>query len=123
MLKEDHARALGNRLRQLRREASLTQVALAEKADISTVYVNKIERGLATPSVHVLHRLAQCLNTEVSSLLSTAGELEAPQGDGSSTSPYLSLFLPETKTRARNLVFDTTDEPIPVPSSTDDNAE
>jgi len=123
MLKEDHARALGNRLRQLRRQAGLTQVALAERADISTVYVNKIERGLATPSVRVLHKLAQCLNTEASSLLSDVGALEAPQGDGASTSPYMALFLPETKTRARNLVFDTTDDPIPVPSTTDDKAE
>ncbi|HWR03543.1 MAG TPA: helix-turn-helix transcriptional regulator [Humidesulfovibrio sp.] len=137
---------LGERLRALRHKARLTQAKLAENADISCVYVNKLERGLAVPSLQVLNRLAKSLNTDAASLLaaeplaapSAAPErldksgaidqaMPASQPDASGLacrasvhqpSPYLALYLSGTKRSARNLVFQTTETPLPpLPSA------
>jgi len=112
--------AFGERLRTLRRKVQLTQAKLAESADISCVYVNKLERGLAMPSLHVLNRLARSLNTDVSSLLSSAAEPSA-QGDGGKPSPYMVLYLSGAKRKLRQLVFETTETPLPpLPASSDE---
>jgi len=100
----------GERLRALRRRARLTQAKLAENADISCVYVNKLERGVAVPSLHVLNRLARSLNTDAASLLSA---VEEPSPAAGATSPYMALYLSGTKRTTRHLVFQTTDTPIP----------
>ena len=120
MCAEDHVRAFGQRLRQLRRQAKLTQAKLAERSDISCVYVNKLERGLAAPSMHVLHRLAQSLGTDVADLLSPDGEGAAPANGGARISPYLSLYLSRGSGRTRQLVFNSTDDSIPVPTCPED---
>jgi len=113
--------AFGARLRALRHEARLTQAKLAENADISCVYVNKLERGLAVPSLHVLGRLARSLNTDAASLLSPAGEQQPAQGGAPQTSPYMVLYLSGAKRKMRHLVFQTTDTPIPpLPSALDE---
>lgn len=113
MDEKEMSRAFGARLRALRRGVRLTQAKLAEGADISCVYVNKLERGLAVPSLHVLNRLARCLNTDVPSLLSPAGAEPPAKGDGAQTSPYMALYLSGTKRKLRQLVFETTDTPLP----------
>lgn len=113
--------AFGERLRALRRRMQLTQARLAESADISCVYVNKLERGLAVPSLHVLNRLARSLNTDVPSLLSPADTEASAKGDGTQPSPYMALYLSGTKRKLRQLVFETTDTPLPpMPASLDE---
>ncbi len=123
MSADDHTRAFGVRLRLLRRQAKLTQAMLAERADISCVYVNKLERGLSAPSIHVLHRLAASLNADVSSLLSSAAG-EAPALDrGVPLSPYLALYQAGVAAGTRRLVFETLDASIPLPSFPEDKPE
>jgi transcriptional regulator with XRE-family HTH domain len=59
---------LGTRLRHTRLVAGLTLLQLAGKVACSESLISKIERGLATPSLAMLHRLAVGLDTNVSSL-------------------------------------------------------
>lgn len=117
---KDRYSEFGERLRELRHEARLTQAKLAEYADISCVYVNKLERGLAVPSLHVLNRLATSLNTDVTSLLSpSVGDAPAQSGSAQ-PSPYMALYLSGAKRKMRHLVFQTTETPIPpLPSAAD----
>jgi len=133
MAENDEYGTLGERLRTLRHKARLTQAKLAENADISCVYVNKLERGLAVPSLQVLNRLAKSLNTDAASLLaaepSAVGVQPGPaQSSGKKSqpprprvlepSPYLALYLSGTKRSTRNLVFQTTETPLPpLPSA------
>jgi transcriptional regulator with XRE-family HTH domain len=133
MAENDEYGTLGERLRTLRHKARLTQAKLAENADISCVYVNKLERGLAVPSLQVLNRLAKSLNTDAASLLateSTAADAQSGQATQSGRkkkqsqprvlqpSPYMALYLAGAKSSMRNLVFQTTETPLPpLPSA------
>ena len=56
--------AFGQRLRQLRRLADLTQAVLAERAGVSLQHLNKIERGATAPSLAVVASLARALDLE-----------------------------------------------------------
>jgi transcriptional regulator with XRE-family HTH domain len=58
----------GRRLRDLRRERELSQAVLAERADVTSEHVSRIERALVGPSLEVIDRLAQALGVEVKAL-------------------------------------------------------
>ncbi|MDR3641779.1 MAG: helix-turn-helix transcriptional regulator [Humidesulfovibrio sp.] len=103
---------LGARLRRLRHQAKLTQAELAESASISCVYVNKLERGLATPSIPVLQRLAQSLGTDAASLLTPEEQGPSLSINGARPSPYLALYLAGVASKTRRLVFETMDTPL-----------
>jgi transcriptional regulator with XRE-family HTH domain len=68
--KKAPASGLGVRLRHARLVAGLTLLQLAQKAACSESLISKIERGSATPSLAMLHRLAMALDTNVSALMS-----------------------------------------------------
>jgi transcriptional regulator with XRE-family HTH domain len=61
--------SLSRALRQARAARGLTQRALAAKATIGEKYLSRIERGLATPSVLVVLKLAQALDARLEELL------------------------------------------------------
>jgi transcriptional regulator with XRE-family HTH domain len=115
---KEQMRIFGQRLRALRHAAKLTQAQLAEKTDISCVYVNKLERGLAVPSIHVLCRLAKSLQAEVSSLFTEKDAVANSQEQSQGPSPYMALFLAANGARTRRLVFETDEEPIALPPYT-----
>lgn len=56
------AKELGNRIKEIRKAAKLTQERLAEKAGLSVEYISRIERGLAQPSFKTIDLLADVLN-------------------------------------------------------------
>ena len=60
---------LGKRIRETRRSKKLTQEALAEKAEISVVYVSELERNLKTPSIDVFVKIAEALDVSADYLL------------------------------------------------------
>lgn len=113
MADDDDYAALGERIRALRLKARLTQAKLAENADISCVYVNKLERGLAVPSLQVLNRLARCLGVEVAALLTDGNGDAAAQPAEPKPNPYMDLYLSGVKRSVRNLVYETSDTPLP----------
>ncbi len=58
-------KAIGDRLREARRAAGLSQRELAEPG-VSYAYISRIEAGVRTPSVKVLRKVAPKLGVSVS---------------------------------------------------------
>jgi len=57
-----HMVYLGQKLRKLRKEQNLTQLELAQQVGITNGQVSTIERGVSSPSLATLHRIARALN-------------------------------------------------------------
>lgn len=60
----------GKRVRQLRKEAGLSQEKLAELTDVHRTYISGLERGRQNISLLTMHKLAQVLAVEMKLLLS-----------------------------------------------------
>ncbi len=58
----DHSRAMGEKLRTVRKEQHISLRALAGKADMSASMLSQIETGKANPSVRSLYNIAGALN-------------------------------------------------------------
>jgi transcriptional regulator with XRE-family HTH domain len=59
----------GPHLRGLRIERGLTQSQLAERAETNTMFISKLERGVTTPTIGTLVRLARGLDCRVTELV------------------------------------------------------
>lgn len=59
----------GNRLRSLRRAKGLTQQELADKTDVSRIYIQALESNRRTPSMKLLRKLALSLDVDPANLL------------------------------------------------------
>lgn len=65
---------LGGRLHEVRQIRGLSLKAVAEPAEISIAYLQKLEGGdVKQPSPHVLHRLGQVLEVPYGTLMELAG--------------------------------------------------
>lgn len=60
---------IGDRLRDLRVRRALTQEELAEKADVGTNTVARLERNETEPHMSTLRKLAQALGVDPSELI------------------------------------------------------
>lgn len=73
---EDAERAfvddVGKAVREARRVRTWTQVELATRAELSSNYVARLERGEVSPSLWVAHRLARALGIGLDALLAAA---------------------------------------------------
>ncbi len=69
---------LGNRIRTERQIRRITQEQLAERADISTNFMNLIEKG-RNMSVETLVKIAEALGVSIDYLLSDTIELHSDQ--------------------------------------------
>ncbi|WP_059000103.1 helix-turn-helix domain-containing protein [Leptolyngbya sp. NIES-2104] len=58
----------GKAIRRRRRELDLSQEELAERAEMHRTYISDIERGIVNPSLEVIEKLTDALNTTVSEL-------------------------------------------------------
>ncbi len=65
---QNRRRQLGGRIRQLRLERHFTQSRLAELAETDQAHLARVERGERWPSVPLLFRLADALDTDVARL-------------------------------------------------------
>lgn len=63
---------LGKRLRQIRIQKGYTQQTLAQKADIGTVYLGEIERGLKMPSLNIFIKIIEALEVSADYVLRDA---------------------------------------------------
>jgi len=61
--------SLGLRLRTLRKNASLTQQKLADNVGVSRIYIQALESNRRMPSVKLLYRLANVLQTTVNDIV------------------------------------------------------
>jgi transcriptional regulator with XRE-family HTH domain len=60
---------MGKTLQKLRKAKGLSQAALAEKADLSREYVNKIEAGRYDPPLSTITALAKALGVKAGRLV------------------------------------------------------
>ncbi|MFY8186693.1 MAG: helix-turn-helix domain-containing protein [Flavobacterium sp.] len=60
---------IGNRIREFRLDADLSQEKLSFACDLDRTYIGSVERGERNISVINLRKIAQALNIEVSALL------------------------------------------------------
>ncbi|HRI05718.1 MAG TPA: helix-turn-helix transcriptional regulator [Candidatus Dojkabacteria bacterium] len=58
----------GALLRKARTKAGLTQEKLAFKANVSSNYIGRIERGTVSPSLSVVYSIAKAIGITVSKL-------------------------------------------------------
>jgi transcriptional regulator with XRE-family HTH domain len=63
------SRQIGIKLRKLRDEKGMSQVALAKKARISREHLGRLEAGRYDPSVGLVQRLAKALGVPLTELL------------------------------------------------------
>lgn len=61
--------SFGLRLRTLRKARELTQQELADKTDVSRIYIQALESNRRSPSMKLLRRLADALNVDPGDLL------------------------------------------------------
>jgi transcriptional regulator with XRE-family HTH domain len=59
----DLRQAFGHVVRRLRIRASLSQEQLSFRADVHRTYVGDLERGLKSPTLEVIDRIAAALGT------------------------------------------------------------
>lgn len=59
---------MGEAIRAKRKEAGLTQEKLAEKSDLSTVFISRVECGKESPTVDSLVKIAKALEARVRDL-------------------------------------------------------
>lgn len=62
-LSDSEWRDIGDRIRTRRRSLGIKQSELAESIDISTTHMSSIENGRQHPSIYVLIRISEQLNT------------------------------------------------------------
>jgi transcriptional regulator with XRE-family HTH domain len=67
---------IGSRIRDERKKHSLTLAELSERADISSNFLGNIERGVDTPSVETLLKIANALFVGVDTFVKDSLEIE-----------------------------------------------
>jgi transcriptional regulator with XRE-family HTH domain len=60
---------VGLNLQRLRREKGLSQEELADRASIHQTYLSGVERGKRNPSIAVLQRIAEALDTDIEDMV------------------------------------------------------
>lgn len=70
----DPAVAFGQVLRELRRNAKLSQEQLAFAAEVERNFVSLIERGVNQPSIRIVFKLAQALGIPASTMIQLVEE-------------------------------------------------
>lgn len=60
--------AIARVVKKFRLAAAISQEELAHAADIHRTYISQIERGLKSPTLHVLLRIANALNVRISDI-------------------------------------------------------
>ncbi|SHF59083.1 MULTISPECIES: helix-turn-helix domain-containing protein [Halomonadaceae] len=73
---EQLAKALGKRIRALRKAYGLSQDALALASHIDRSYMGRIERGEVNITVDKLYRIARVLGCDPASLLPPATKIQ-----------------------------------------------
>jgi transcriptional regulator with XRE-family HTH domain len=66
---------VGRNIRLARKAQGVSQLALAERSELSADFIGKVERGTTSPSIESLKAIATAMNLSLSDLF--AGELQA----------------------------------------------
>ena len=60
---------MGKNIARIRNKNHLTQEQLAEKIDVSTVFISQIETAVRKPSLETIYKLSIVLNTTIDTLI------------------------------------------------------
>jgi transcriptional regulator with XRE-family HTH domain len=82
---------MGGRLRTIRTRRHATLRAVAERAGLSESFLSQVERGVASPSVASLQRIAGALNVTVADLFEPDTERSTPRVLRRESRPTLTL--------------------------------
>ena len=66
----------GQRVRELRRAAGLSQTELGQRARLSYKFIGEIERGITCPNLVFVFDIARALNVHVTALFGAYGEVD-----------------------------------------------
>ena len=69
--------AIGQRIKQVRRDRGMTQERLAEALSVSVGYISQIERGVTKISLETLAAVAACLACDLSELATGVAATQA----------------------------------------------
>ncbi|MFJ3381359.1 helix-turn-helix domain-containing protein [Curtobacterium sp. NPDC090217] len=75
----DDDRVLGERLRALRDERRWSLTELAEESGVSRAMINRVERGVSSPTATILGRLSGAFGLTISQLLDEGQPTEVPE--------------------------------------------
>jgi transcriptional regulator with XRE-family HTH domain len=108
-----HMIFLGQKLRKLRKEQNLTQLELAQQVGITNGQVSTIERGVSSPSLATLHRIARALNVPMNEFFEDARLREVEllrKGSGrkvanTSENTTIEVILARSKRGAFNVLY------------------
>lgn len=88
------AKELGAELKAVRDVKGLSLAAVAEPAEMSATYLQKLERGgVESPSPHRLHRLAEVLDVSYTKLMELAGYIVPTDDDSRPNNSLLAQAL------------------------------
>jgi transcriptional regulator with XRE-family HTH domain len=68
-VKRDLKQAFGSVIRELREEKGLSQQELADYSEVDRTYISDLERGLYSPTLNVIYKLAEVLKIQPHKLL------------------------------------------------------
>lgn len=68
----ESAAAFGRTVRRRRREQGISQEELADRAGLHRTFISMIERGVRNPSLDVVYKLADALETTAAALVGEA---------------------------------------------------
>ena len=93
--------AIARRIKYARKQAGMTQAELAERIDISTNAVAKLENDLMTPSLQTLVNIANTLHMDFNVLLSGEASDPAPN----SQDAFLAGLLRELSAKDKDFLI------------------
>lgn len=102
---------IGKRIAARRKELGLKQAEVCEKAGINDKYLSCIERATSIPSLEVVMRLAQALDTTPDSFL--VGSTRHENSVWQDTAELLRNMNPRKLELARSFLLWLTDQDIP----------
>lgn len=103
-------KSIGERIKEARKAAGLTQVELAKKTKLSRSYIGDIEKDRYNPSVSTLQLIADATNSSLGALLPTENSPDSSQESGGYYSdPEVVQMAEELRTDPdKRILFDAT---------------
>ena len=72
----DATKKVGENIRLIRKQRAMSQLVLATKIGSAQRYIGEIERGLKSPTIRILTRIANALNVPLEELVKQRKEDE-----------------------------------------------
>jgi transcriptional regulator with XRE-family HTH domain len=72
------SKIFGNRLREIRTELKITQEELAFKCDMQPSHIGQLERGIKSPTLDTLNKIALGIEVNISELVDFDSKLTIP---------------------------------------------